>query len=307
MIDAPIPYLERIRTYYERSATARPTSGRTTPTCRSSRWRSRSPQCRVALVTTAAPYQPDKGDQGPGAPYNAAAKFYDVYSGDTARDHDLRISHVGDRPRAHDGARTRARYFPLAELRRAAARGPHRLGRAALPRPADQPQPSHDARGRLPGAASPAAAPTASTRRSWSPTARSATSASASPRATLEEQRHRDRRHGLREGHRRARRRAAASVLRLPARQCRRAGRTTRPRRRSRSSSRWRCSRRHRPRARRCSRRCAGATSADWKLDYSNVERLTPEEIARGAPRSTSSGRSRAPCASRAERPEMTP
>ena len=24
----------------------------------------------IALVTTAAPYQPDKGDQGPGAPYN---------------------------------------------------------------------------------------------------------------------------------------------------------------------------------------------------------------------------------------------
>ena len=48
----------------------------------------------MALVTTAAPYQADKGDQGPGAAYNAAAKFYSVYSGDTARDHDLRISHV---------------------------------------------------------------------------------------------------------------------------------------------------------------------------------------------------------------------
>ena len=29
--------------------------------------------CRIAMVTTAAPYQPGKGDQGPGAPYNAAA------------------------------------------------------------------------------------------------------------------------------------------------------------------------------------------------------------------------------------------
>ena len=28
----------------------------------------------VAIVTTAAPYQPDKGDQGPGAVYTAAAK-----------------------------------------------------------------------------------------------------------------------------------------------------------------------------------------------------------------------------------------
>ena len=30
---------------------------------------------RVGLVTTAAPFKPDAGDQGPGAPYNAAAKF----------------------------------------------------------------------------------------------------------------------------------------------------------------------------------------------------------------------------------------
>ena len=37
-------------------------------------------ESRVALVTTAAPYQPDKGDQGPGAPYNSAAKFYTVYT-----------------------------------------------------------------------------------------------------------------------------------------------------------------------------------------------------------------------------------
>src|SRR4051794_1845205 len=37
-------------------------------------------QCTVTLITTAAPFQPDKGEQGPGAPYNAAAKFYAVYS-----------------------------------------------------------------------------------------------------------------------------------------------------------------------------------------------------------------------------------
>ena len=44
--------------------------------------------CRITLITTAAPYRADRGDQGPGAPYNAAAKFYEVYSGDTAFDHD---------------------------------------------------------------------------------------------------------------------------------------------------------------------------------------------------------------------------
>jgi hypothetical protein len=75
-----------------------------------------------ALITTAAPYQPDKGDQGPGAPYNASAKFYEVYSGDTSKDHDLRISHVAI-DRDHTTGEDIGSYFPLQALREAAARG----------------------------------------------------------------------------------------------------------------------------------------------------------------------------------------
>jgi hypothetical protein len=82
---------------------------------------------RVVLLTTAAPYQPDKGDQGPRAPYNAAAKFYQPYSGDTSVDHDLRVSHVGvDRAHLQDDANC---WFPLPALRRAAAAG--RIGEVA--------------------------------------------------------------------------------------------------------------------------------------------------------------------------------
>ena len=33
-------------------------------------------RARIGLITTAATYQPEAGDQGPGAAYNAAAKFY---------------------------------------------------------------------------------------------------------------------------------------------------------------------------------------------------------------------------------------
>ncbi|HUB13531.1 MAG TPA: glycine/sarcosine/betaine reductase selenoprotein B family protein, partial [Acetobacteraceae bacterium] len=77
-------------------------------------------EARVAIVTTAAPYQPGKGDQGPGAPYNGGAKFYQVYSGDTARDHDLRISHIGY-DRVHTSAEDSGTWFPLPALRRAAA------------------------------------------------------------------------------------------------------------------------------------------------------------------------------------------
>jgi len=78
--------------------------------------------CRIAMVTTAAPYQPGKGDQGPGAPYNAAAKFYQVYAGNTDKDPDLRISHVAI-DRQHTTAEDQNTYFPLPALRRAVASG----------------------------------------------------------------------------------------------------------------------------------------------------------------------------------------
>lgn len=76
---------------------------------------------RVALLTTAAPYRPELGNQGAGAPYNAAAKFYEVYSGDTAAEHDLRVSHVAvDQAHLSDDQNC---WFPLPALRRAAAAG----------------------------------------------------------------------------------------------------------------------------------------------------------------------------------------
>jgi hypothetical protein len=78
-------------------------------------------RARVALLTTAAPYRPELGDQSARAPYNAAAKFYAVYSGDTSQDHDLRVSHVSvDRAHLQDDANC---WFPLPALRRAAGRG----------------------------------------------------------------------------------------------------------------------------------------------------------------------------------------
>ncbi|TMH47370.1 MAG: glycine reductase, partial [Betaproteobacteria bacterium] len=83
---------------------------------------------RITIITTAAPYRPDKGDQGPRAPYNAAAKFYTVYSGNTAQDHDLRISHIAI-DRKHTTAEDSAAYFPLTELRQRAASG--RIGSVA--------------------------------------------------------------------------------------------------------------------------------------------------------------------------------
>lgn len=83
---------------------------------------------RVTLVTTAAPYQADKGDQGPGAALNAAAKFYRVYSGNTGADHDLRIAHVAI-DRKHTSMQDSGTWLPLPALRRAAAQGRVQLAR----------------------------------------------------------------------------------------------------------------------------------------------------------------------------------
>jgi hypothetical protein len=119
--DVPIPYRERTRRYYAALGyppyrwahyAGVPFSPLAKPLASS----------RVALVTTAAPFQPGKGDQGPGAPYNAAAKFYRVYSGDTAAEHDLRIAHIAI-DRRHTTAEDPGTWFPLPALRRAAAVG----------------------------------------------------------------------------------------------------------------------------------------------------------------------------------------
>jgi len=129
-LDAPIPYLLRTRDYYQALGYGAPYEWAHFEQVPFRPLNKALANSRVALVTTAAPYQEGKGDQGPGAPYNASAKFYAVYSGDTSKDHDLRISHVAI-DRQHTTAADPGSYFPLAELRRMAAAG--RIG-ALTPR-----------------------------------------------------------------------------------------------------------------------------------------------------------------------------
>src|SRR3954464_9437466 len=117
--DAPIPYMARTRDYYQ-------AIGYETPY----RWAhyvdapfqalgKPLSQSRVTIITTAAPFDPVKGDQGPGAAYNGGAKFYFVYDGDTSKSHDLRISHIAY-DRAHTAATDSGTWFPLPQLRRLA-------------------------------------------------------------------------------------------------------------------------------------------------------------------------------------------
>jgi D-proline reductase (dithiol) PrdB len=82
--------------------------------------------CTIALVTTAAPHQPERGIQRPDAPYDAAAKFFKVYSGDSAGDHDVRNRHVAIDFKHTTGDDSNA-WFPLRLMRQLAAQGRYRL------------------------------------------------------------------------------------------------------------------------------------------------------------------------------------
>jgi hypothetical protein len=114
--EGPIPYIERTRAYYA-------ALGYDTPY----RWarhedvpfqRPAGPldRARIALVTTASPIAT------PRHVYDAAAKFFAVYSGDPVQEHDLHINHVAIDFKHTTGADPGS-YFPLAALRRAAASG----------------------------------------------------------------------------------------------------------------------------------------------------------------------------------------
>ena len=76
----------------------------------------------LALITTAAPYRQDLGDQGPGAAYNAAAKFYEVFTAPVEPPPDLRISHIGY-DRVHCKAEDPRTWLPIEALQRAEAEG----------------------------------------------------------------------------------------------------------------------------------------------------------------------------------------
>jgi hypothetical protein len=76
----------------------------------------------LGLITTAVPYDPNKGLQGSGAPYNATAKFYQPYQNSVDADIDLRIAHVGI-DRKHANMEDSNCWFPLAVAKQAVESG----------------------------------------------------------------------------------------------------------------------------------------------------------------------------------------
>lgn len=121
-LDLPVRYIDRSRAYYLALGYDNPYRWAHfddvpfTPVSRP------LAESKVALVSTAAPYNPAAGDQGPWAPYNARAKFTEVYTRPIDPPPDVRISHVGY-DRKHTSAEDVNSYFPLARMKEAAAEG----------------------------------------------------------------------------------------------------------------------------------------------------------------------------------------
>ena len=113
--DQPVRYLERIREYYLALGYPTPYQWahyRDVPFCKPAK---SVRDARLAIVTTAAPYNPEAGDQGPEAPYNGAAKFFSVYAQQADENVDLRVSHIAY-DRKHSPATDMSSWFPQAAL-----------------------------------------------------------------------------------------------------------------------------------------------------------------------------------------------
>jgi hypothetical protein len=116
--DQPVRYMERTRAYYLGLGYENPYVWAHYIDVPFSPLKKPLNQSILGLITTAVPHDPNKGDQSQGAPYNAAAKFYQPYQQSIDGNIDLRIAHVGiDRKNANmEDANC---WFPLDVAKRA--------------------------------------------------------------------------------------------------------------------------------------------------------------------------------------------
>ena len=91
----------------------------------------------VALITTAAPARPGSPKGRP--QFDASAKFFRIYSGETGGEHDLRNNHVAIDYRHSTGEDSNA-WFPLPLVRQFAAQGRFRLAPHFLGMPTNRSQ-----------------------------------------------------------------------------------------------------------------------------------------------------------------------
>ena len=112
-----LKYIERTRSYYAELG-YKPYAWATydkVPFCTSIRPLGEQ---RVTLITTAACLTLKAGDQGPGAAYNAKAKFFKVFTTPATPTPDLRIAHV-NYDREHCAADDPSTWLPIRAMQRA--------------------------------------------------------------------------------------------------------------------------------------------------------------------------------------------
>lgn len=120
--DQPVRYIERTRSYYLGLGYENPYVWAHYIDVPFAPLKKPLNQSVLGLITTAVPYDPNKGDQSQGAPYNSAAKFYQPYQQSIDGNIDLRIAHVGiDRKNAN--MEDSNCWFPLGTAKRAVAAG----------------------------------------------------------------------------------------------------------------------------------------------------------------------------------------
>lgn len=120
-LDQPVRYIERTRNYYLGLGYETPYVWAHYLDVPFTPLQKPLDQSILGLVTTAVPFDASKGPQGPGAPYNAAAKFYDPYIYPIHENADLRIAHVGvDRLNAN--MQDSNCWFPMSAAKRAVAK-----------------------------------------------------------------------------------------------------------------------------------------------------------------------------------------
>ena len=120
--DQPVRYMERTRSYYLGLGYENPYVWAHYFDVPFAPLKKPLAQSVLGLITTAVPYDSNKGPQGQGAPYNSTAKFYQPYQQSIEGKVDLRIAHVGiDRKNAN--MEDSNCWFPLEAAKRAAATG----------------------------------------------------------------------------------------------------------------------------------------------------------------------------------------
>ncbi len=121
-IKPPISYIQRTRSYYLALGYDNPYAWAAFDAPAFMRPTKPLKDMTIALVVTAAPYKKGAGDQGPGAPYNGGAKFFDVWSMPITPLPNLRISHIAI-DRDHTTAADMASFAPIKALLQTAKDG----------------------------------------------------------------------------------------------------------------------------------------------------------------------------------------